>query len=151
MLGELLGDFVALQDVLEGRDPESELLGEAKELKDLVGPVRVGVNQALAAKNLGEGLQLQVPSRRHGVALALGFVGRLDEAIEQARLACRRDDKLHNPRVVLAALLVTEKRLEEAASALAEARRIRPQLSLREARGIVGGRYAKALRKIWEL
>jgi adenylate cyclase len=84
-------------------------------------------------------------------AVALGFVGRLDDAIEQARIASRRDDKLHNPRVVLAALLVTENRLDEAASALAEARRIRPQLSSREVRGIVGGRFAKALREIWEV
>ncbi len=84
-------------------------------------------------------------------ALALGFVGRLDEAVEQARVACRRDDKLHNPRVVLAALLVDGNRLEEAASALAEARRIRPQLSLREVRGMVGGRYTKSLQKIWEI
>jgi adenylate cyclase len=84
-------------------------------------------------------------------AVALGFVGRLDDAIEQARVACRRDDKLHNSRVVLSALLVNADRLEEAASALAEARRIRPQLSPREVRGIVGGRYAKAMQKIWEL
>jgi adenylate cyclase len=84
-------------------------------------------------------------------AVALGFVGRLDDAIEQARIASRRDDKLHNPRVVLAALLVTENRLDEAASALAEARRIRPQLSPREVRGIVGGQFAKALGKIWEV
>ena len=84
-------------------------------------------------------------------AVALGFVGRLDDAIEQARIASRRDDKLHNPRVVLAALLVTENRLDEAASALAEARRIRPQLSPREVRGIVGGRFAKSLREIWEV
>ncbi len=84
-------------------------------------------------------------------AVALGFVGRLDDAIEQARVASRRDDKLHNPRVVLAALLVTENRLDEAASALAEARRIRPQLSPREVRGIVGGQFAKALGKIWEV
>ncbi len=84
-------------------------------------------------------------------AVALGFVGRLDDAIEQARIACRRDDKLHNPRVVLAVLLIDGGRLEEATSALAEARRIRPQLALREVRGIVGGRYAKAMKKIWEL
>ncbi|NRB56981.1 MAG: ROK family protein, partial [Salinicola sp.] len=43
-------------------------------------------------------------------------------AIEQARAACRIDDKLHNPRVVLAALLVTANRPEEAVAALAEAR-----------------------------
>ena len=110
----------------------------------------------LAIAKLEHGLRISPRDKYLAVwggiyALALGFVGRLDEAMEQARIACRHDDKLHNPRVVLAALLVDGDRLEEAASALAEARRIRPQISLREARGIVGGRYAKALRKIWEL
>jgi len=37
----------------------------------------------------------------------------------------------------------------EAASVLAEARRIRPQLSLREVRDTFGSRYAKALSTIW--
>ncbi len=110
----------------------------------------------LAIEKLEHGLRISPRDNRLAVwggihALALGFVGRLDEAIEQARIACRRDDKLHNPRVVLTALLVDGGRLEEAASALAEARRIRPRLSLREVRGIVGGRYAKAMRKVWEL
>jgi adenylate cyclase len=109
----------------------------------------------LAIAKLEHGLRISPRDNRLAVwvgiyALALGFVGRLDDAIEQARVACRRDDKLHNPRVVLAALLVTEARTEEAVAALAEARRIRPQLSLREVRGIVGGRYANALRKIWD-
>ncbi len=109
-----------------------------------------------AIESLEHGLRISPRDNRLAVwggiyAVALGFVGRFDEAIEQARAACRRDDKLHNPRVVLTALLVHEGRLEEATSALAEARRIRPQLSLREARGIVGGRFANALRKIWEL
>ena len=109
----------------------------------------------LAIAKLEHGLRISPRDNRLAVwvgiyALALGFVGRLDDAIEQARVACRRDDKLHNPRVVLAALLVTEERTEEAVAALAEARRIRSQLSLREVRGIVGGRYANALRKIWD-
>ncbi len=110
----------------------------------------------LAIQKLEHGLRISPRDNRLAVwggihALALGFAGRLDEAIEQARIACRRDDKLHNPRVVLTALLVAGGRLEEAASALAEARRIRPQLSLREVRGVVGGRYAKAMQKIWDL
>jgi adenylate cyclase len=110
----------------------------------------------LAIEKLEHGLRISPRDNRLAVwggihALALGFVGRLDEAIEQARIACRRDDKLHNPRVVLTALLVNGGRLEEAASALAEARRIRPKLSLREVRGIVGGRFAKAMEKVWEL
>ncbi len=110
----------------------------------------------LAIAKLEHGLRISPRDNRLAVwgavyALALGFVGRLDEAIEQARVACRRDDKQHKPRVVLTVLLVDAGRLEEAASALAEARRIRPQLSLREVRGMVGGRYTKALQKIWEL
>ena len=109
-----------------------------------------------AIATLEHGLRISPRDNRLAVwmgiyALALGFVGRLDEAIEQARVACRRDDKLHNPRVVLAALLVTGNRHEEAVAALAEARRIRSRLSLREVRGIVGGRYAKALEKVWDL
>ena len=110
----------------------------------------------LAIEKLEHGLRISPRDNRLAVwggilALALGFVGRFDEAIEQARIACRRDDKLHNPRVVLTALLVNADRIEEAASALAEARRIRPQLSQREVRGIVGGRYAEAMQKVWEL
>ncbi len=106
----------------------------------------------LAIEKLKHGLRISPRDNRLAVwgsiyALALGYVGRFDEAIEQARIACRRDDKQHNPRVVLAALFVAQNRLEEAASALAEARRIRPQLSLGEVRGIVGGRYAETLRK----
>jgi adenylate cyclase len=110
----------------------------------------------LAIEKLEHGLRISPRDNRLAVwggihALALGFVGRLDEAIVQARVACRRDDKLHNPRVVLAALLLDGGRLDEATSALAEARRIRPQLSLREVRGVVGGRYAKAMQQIWDL
>ena len=110
----------------------------------------------LAVANLEHGLRISPRDNMLAVwggiyALALGFVGRLDEAIDQARAACRRDDKLHIPRLVLAALLVEVERLAEAVSALAEARRIRPQLSLREARGMIGGRYAKSLGTIWDL
>ncbi len=110
----------------------------------------------LAIEKLEHGLRISPRDNRLAVwggilALALGFVGRLDQAVEQARIACRRDDKLHNPRVVLTALLVNADRLDEAASALAEARRIRPQLSPREVRGIVGGRYAKAMQEVWEI
>ncbi len=110
----------------------------------------------LAIEKLEHGLRISPRDNRLAVwggihALALGYVGRLDEAIEQARVACRRDDELHNPRVVLTALLVDAGRLEEATAALAEARRIRPLLSLREVRGVVGGRYAKAMQQIWDL
>ncbi|MCH7796174.1 MAG: tetratricopeptide repeat protein, partial [Proteobacteria bacterium] len=56
----------------------------------------------LAIEKLEHGLRISPRDNRLAVwggilALALGFVGRFDEAIEQARVACRRDDKLHNP------------------------------------------------------
>ena len=110
----------------------------------------------LAIEKLEYGLRISPLDNRLAVwgsiyALALGFVGRLDDAVEQARLACRRDDRLHNSRVVLAALLIANGRLEEAGLALGEAKRIRPELSMLEARGIVGSRYARTLQDIWEL
>ena len=110
----------------------------------------------LAVEKLEYGLRISPRDSRLAVwgtiyALALGFVGRLDDAIEQARIACRRDDGLHNSRVVLAALLASNDRLDEASAALAEARRVRPVLSFGEVRGIVGGRYAENLQQIWEL
>ena len=107
-----------------------------------------------AIEKLEYGLRISPRDNRLAVwrgiyALALGFVGRIDDGIEEARNACRTNDKLHNSRVVLAALLVTADRHDEARSALAEARRIRPNLSPRETKGMVGGRYAKALEQIW--
>ena len=107
-----------------------------------------------AIEALEHGLRISPRDNRLAVftgiyALALGYLGHLDRAIDQARSACRLDDKLHNPRLILASLLLKENRCEEAAVALAEAKRIRPQLTLREVRGIVGGRFTDDLRRIW--
>jgi adenylate cyclase len=107
-----------------------------------------------AVEKFAHGLRISPRDSRLGFwgatyALALGFVNRVDDAIEQARVACRHDDKLHNPRVVLAALLAATERPDEAKAALAEAMRIKPNLSLQEARGLVGGRYANMLESVW--
>ncbi len=107
-----------------------------------------------AVESLAHGLRISPRDNRLGFwgatyALALGFVDRVDEGIEQARIACRHDNNLVNPRVVLAVLLIAKDRLDEAGAALAEARRIQPDFSLRDARGLVGGPYAKSLEKIW--
>ena len=69
-----------------------------------------------------------------------------DEALTEAQLACRRDDKLYISRVVLAIILSQLGRAGEAKQAIAEARRIRPELSVEEVRPLVGRRGVMILR-----
>ncbi len=64
--GDLVGHLVALEHVLQRRDPEAELLGQAHQLQDLVGPVAVRVHQALALEDLDQRLELQVAPRLGG-------------------------------------------------------------------------------------
>ena len=82
--------------------------------------------------------------------MGLGRQGKQDEAIEQARLACREDDKFHNSRVILTMLLIRAERLDEATAAFEEALRIRPNLSAREMQGIVGRRGAEIVQSFRE-
>jgi len=67
-----------------------------------------------------------------GALLARGMLsfGRVDEAITTASAACRCDDKIFLPRVVLAIAQITAGNPEEATLALNDARRIRPALSI---------------------
>jgi len=87
-----------------------------------------------------------------GAALAdfLGRSGRLDEALDAARMACRRDSKLYGARVVAAIILSRLDRGEEAYASLAEAKRIRPRLSLAQIERFHGRRAAVDLKPIWE-
>jgi len=66
-----------------------------------------------------------------GALLARGLlsIGRVDEAIEAASHACRCDDKIFLPRVVLAVALNTAEDRDGARAALDDARRIRPRLA----------------------
>ena len=82
-------------------------------------------------------------------ATALSRQGRLDDTMEQARLACRRDGKLYFPRIILASLLTRAGRHEEAFSAFNEARRIYPALSIREIVVLVGRRNVEAMQAAW--
>src|SRR5438876_10512930 len=66
MLGDLLRDFVTLEDVLERGDLEPELIGHPKKHQDLVGAVAMRVDQSLPAQNLCESFQLQIFCGRYG-------------------------------------------------------------------------------------
>jgi hypothetical protein len=61
---DLLRDFVAFEHVLQRRDLETELVGDAQEHEDLVGAIGMRVHQPLAFENLDERLELQIPPRR---------------------------------------------------------------------------------------
>ena len=100
------------------------------------------------------GLELSPRDSRQAVwrgifALVLSRHGELERGIEEARIACRHDSRLQNPRIILAALLMRAERQAEAKSALGEARRIHPQLSHREVQGLVGPKGAALLETIW--
>jgi DNA-binding SARP family transcriptional activator len=97
--------------------------------------------------SLRRGLRISPSDYRRTVwqtALA-GGLGRLkayDEALEVAQAACRSDVNFYPPRIVLAGILSRLGRDGEAARALAEAKRLRPQLSPREVR-LWGGGHLK--------
>ena len=85
------------------------------------------------------------------LADALGRAGRIEEALAEASAASRRDGRLYSAHVVLAWMLAKSNRTEEARGALAEARRIRPALSLAEIQRFFGRHAAEELQTVWEL
>ena len=83
------------------------------------------------------------------LAFALGRAGRFEEALAEASAAARRDGRLYTARVVVAWVLTKLGQKSEAQGALAEARRIRPALSLDEIRRFFGERTAADLKPLW--
>jgi len=67
----LVSHLVALEDMLEGADPEAEVLGQADQHEDLVLAVGVGVDPALSLEDLHQGLQLQVTAGWYPARLLL--------------------------------------------------------------------------------
>jgi len=109
----------------------------------------------LGIENLCLGMRLSPRDLRLGfwgtvLAFALANIGRLDEALDAARIACRRDSKLFGARIVVALILSRLDRGDEAYAALAEARRIRPRLSLAQIERIYGRRTAAELTPVFE-
>ena len=72
------------------------------------------------------------------LANALFRLGRVDDAINAATLACRRDENLDMARVVLAMIFSELGRKKQAKDALAEALRINPDLQVDQMRVIIG-------------
>ncbi|MCB1964820.1 MAG: tetratricopeptide repeat protein [Candidatus Accumulibacter sp.] len=96
-----------------------------------------------AVEALRRGLRTSPTDYRRSVwltalASALVRLNRLDEALDAAQGACRSDARYHPARIVLAMVLAKLGRDGEAAAALSDARRIRPQLTPAEMRRFVG-------------
>jgi tetratricopeptide (TPR) repeat protein len=66
------------------------------------------------------------------LASALLSFGQVNEAIEAAEHACRVDDKIFLPRLVLAVAQNTAGNIDAGRAAFNDARRIRPQLSIQD-------------------
>ena len=89
--GEVGGDLVAFDGVLEGADLELELVGELDHVEHLVLAVAVHVDVALAFHDLDECLELEIAVRRRAFFLLVPalpsalVVARLEERFAQHR------------------------------------------------------------------
>jgi adenylate cyclase len=86
-----------------------------------------------------------------GMVLAAGLAraGRLPEALAESLNSCRRDGRLYGARVITAFTLLRLGREQEARAMIAEARRIRPALSIEEIQHFFGRYIARDLVAIW--
>jgi adenylate cyclase len=105
-------------------------------------------------EKLRHGMRLSPRDHRLGFwgtfyALALARRGRLTEAHEEARAACRRDPQFYVARIALGLTAASLGKKEEAIAALREARRLRPRLSIEELQLLVGRRGAALLGPLW--
>ncbi|PVV11755.1 MAG: hypothetical protein B6D77_06230 [gamma proteobacterium symbiont of Ctena orbiculata] len=108
---------------------------------------------ALAIQHLARGIDISPLDSRLSIwgallALALMQTGDLDAAQAQAQLACQRDDRTYLSRVVHAAVLLCRKNPQAALQALADAYRIKPDLSDVEIDALISTRLGKQLRSL---
>ena len=83
------------------------------------------------------------------LAMALARADRLQDALAETLNSCRRDGRLYGARVLAAFILLRLGREMEARAALAEARRIRPTLSMGEIQHFFGRYITRDLAAIW--
>jgi adenylate cyclase len=140
----------------------AEILRQACEMDPSNAQSQVALGAALAL--LGD-LDEGIARMRHGIRLSprdrrLGFWGwalgdfllwakHVEEALEQARIAARRDPHLHLPLILEAAAQAALGRTVLARAALMSARRIRPKLTLREIEITHGANAARILADAW--
>jgi DNA-binding winged helix-turn-helix (wHTH) protein/tetratricopeptide (TPR) repeat protein len=106
-----------------------------------------------AARYLSEGIDCSpADSRRSvwGAALALAqlALGEPDHALEAAESACKEDDRLYLPRLALAAVHLVRKDKGNAAAAVQECLRTKPDLNREEVICVVGERLGAG---VWDI
>lgn len=160
---EVLGFAGCALSDLGDHDRGIDVMERAIELNPCNAQAWTGLGSAYLAKGeigqavekLSHGLRISPRDPRLAMwgslyALALGRQGRLEEGIEEARKARRRDQKLYNSRLVLAVLLARAGYEGDAEAALQDARRLRPELSLRDVDALTGSLGMEALKGIWD-
>ena len=141
-----------------------EILRQAVEINPSNAQAEVALGAALAM--MGD-LDAGIARMRHGIRLSprdrrLAFWGwalggfllranRPEEALEEARIAARRDPRLYLPPILEAVAQAALGRAELARGALMSARRLRPKLTQQEIERSHGRRAAKILSGVWDV
>lgn len=139
-----------------------EILRQAVEIDPSNAQAQVALGAALA---LSGDLDGGIARMQHGIRLSprdrkLAFWGwvlglflmradRIDEAVEKARAAARRDPRFHLPLILEAVARAALGQTELAATALDAAKHLRPSLTLQEIERSHGRRAARVLAGIW--
>jgi len=161
---EVLGYAGCALSDLGHHERGAEILRQAFEMDPSNAQAEVALGAALAL--LGD-LDTGIARMRHGIKLSprdrrLGFWGwalgsfllranRAGEALEEARIAARRDPRLHLPPILEAVAQATLGETELARAALMSARRIRPKLTRQEIEISHGRHAAKILAGVWDV
>jgi adenylate cyclase len=139
----------------------AEILQQAVEMDPSNAQAEVALGAALALlgdhdAGIARGIKLSPLDRMLGFwGWALGLfllrANRAGEALEEARIAARRDPRLHLPIVVEAVAQETLGRTELARAALMSAKRLRPKLTPHEIEISHGRHAAKILAGVWDV
>jgi adenylate cyclase len=160
---EVLGYAGCALSDLGHRERGAEILQQAVEMDPSNAQAEVALGAVLVLLGDPEG---GIARMRHGIKLSprdrrLGLWGwalgafllhanRAPEALEEARIAARRDPRLHLPPILEAVAQATLGRTELARAALMSAKRIRPKLTRQEIEISHGRRAARILAGMWD-